>query len=220
VPAMKVNLSAAMRARDVSRPRPEQLAEAEAAEASIADSSGGPRGNSDVADAPEDSAREGSGALEGSGVRRGESAWDVTGSRVRHVASAKARDAAETRDGVKARDAAETRDGVKARDAAETRDGPGTRDGPETRDGAGTRDGAKARDAARVRDSAGAEDGGVGQGREGQETRAARGSSEGTRKRRMPRNSPRRGRRADLQTPKTAGDSGLMTTQQPVKYSA
>jgi hypothetical protein len=33
VPAMKVTLSAAMRARDVSRPRDEQLAEAEAAEA-------------------------------------------------------------------------------------------------------------------------------------------------------------------------------------------
>jgi hypothetical protein len=34
VPAMKVTVSAAMRARDVSRPRPEHLAEAEAAEAS------------------------------------------------------------------------------------------------------------------------------------------------------------------------------------------
>jgi len=35
VPAMKVNISAAMRARDVSRPREEQVAEAEAAEAKI-----------------------------------------------------------------------------------------------------------------------------------------------------------------------------------------
>jgi hypothetical protein len=33
VPAMKLTLSAAMRARDVSRPRPEHLAEAEAAAA-------------------------------------------------------------------------------------------------------------------------------------------------------------------------------------------
>ena len=36
VPAMKLTPNAAMRARDVSRPRPEHLAEAEAAEASIA----------------------------------------------------------------------------------------------------------------------------------------------------------------------------------------
>ena len=36
MPAMKVTLSAAMRARDVSRPRDEQLADAEAAEASLA----------------------------------------------------------------------------------------------------------------------------------------------------------------------------------------
>ncbi len=35
MPAMKVTVSAAMRARDVSRPRAEQLAEAEAAEASM-----------------------------------------------------------------------------------------------------------------------------------------------------------------------------------------
>ncbi len=35
MPAMKVTVSAAMRARDVSRPRAEQLDEAEAAEASI-----------------------------------------------------------------------------------------------------------------------------------------------------------------------------------------
>jgi hypothetical protein len=34
VPAMKLTPNAAMRARDVSRPRPEHLAEAEAAEAS------------------------------------------------------------------------------------------------------------------------------------------------------------------------------------------
>ncbi len=34
MPAMKVTISAAMRARDVSRPRPEQVAEAEASEAS------------------------------------------------------------------------------------------------------------------------------------------------------------------------------------------
>jgi hypothetical protein len=34
VPAMKVTISAAMRARDVSRPRPEHLDDAEAAEAS------------------------------------------------------------------------------------------------------------------------------------------------------------------------------------------
>jgi hypothetical protein len=33
MPAMKVTISAAMRARDVSRPRPEQVAEAEASEA-------------------------------------------------------------------------------------------------------------------------------------------------------------------------------------------
>src|ERR1700722_16723547 len=153
---MKVNLSAAMRARDVSRPRPDQLAEAEAAEASIADSSGGPRGNSAVADAPGGGAREASGAPEGNGARRGENAWDVTGSRVRHVASAKARD------------------------------------GAEARDSAGARDGAGARDAA------GAVDGGEEPGREGQERRAARVNPDGTRKRRMPRNSPRRGRRADL----------------------
>jgi hypothetical protein len=38
VPAMKVTLSAAMRARDVSRPRDEQLADAEAAEASLGSS--------------------------------------------------------------------------------------------------------------------------------------------------------------------------------------
>jgi len=36
VPAMKLTPNAAMRARDVSRPRPEHLAEAEEAEASIA----------------------------------------------------------------------------------------------------------------------------------------------------------------------------------------
>ncbi len=36
MPAMKLTPSAAMRARDVSRPRPEHLAEAEAAEAGIA----------------------------------------------------------------------------------------------------------------------------------------------------------------------------------------
>jgi hypothetical protein len=36
VPAMKLTPGAAMRARDVSRPRAEHLAEAEAAEASIA----------------------------------------------------------------------------------------------------------------------------------------------------------------------------------------
>jgi hypothetical protein len=36
MPAMKLTLSAAMRARDVSRPRAEHLAEAEAAEASSA----------------------------------------------------------------------------------------------------------------------------------------------------------------------------------------
>jgi hypothetical protein len=40
VPAMKLTPNAAMRARDVSRPRPEHLAEAEAAEASVA---AGPR---------------------------------------------------------------------------------------------------------------------------------------------------------------------------------
>jgi len=38
VPAMKLTPNAAMRARDVSRPRPEHLAEAEAAEASAAGS--------------------------------------------------------------------------------------------------------------------------------------------------------------------------------------
>jgi hypothetical protein len=42
VPAMKVTVSAAMRARDVSRPRADQLDEAEAAEASIPS---GPRAN-------------------------------------------------------------------------------------------------------------------------------------------------------------------------------
>jgi hypothetical protein len=36
VPVMKLTPNAAMRARDVSRPRPEHLAEAEAAEASVA----------------------------------------------------------------------------------------------------------------------------------------------------------------------------------------
>ena len=36
MPAMKLTPNAAMRARDVSRPRPEHLAEAEADEASIA----------------------------------------------------------------------------------------------------------------------------------------------------------------------------------------
>jgi hypothetical protein len=36
VPAMKLTPNAAMRARDVSRPRPEHLAEAEAAEVSVA----------------------------------------------------------------------------------------------------------------------------------------------------------------------------------------
>ena len=40
MPAMKLTPNAAMRARDVSRPRPEHLAEAEAAEASVA---AGPR---------------------------------------------------------------------------------------------------------------------------------------------------------------------------------
>ena len=39
MPAMKVTLSAAMRARDVSRPRDEQIAEAEAAEAEAAEAS-------------------------------------------------------------------------------------------------------------------------------------------------------------------------------------
>ncbi len=48
VPAMKVTVSAAMRARDVSRPRAEQLAEAEAAEASIPS---GSRGNGTAAGA-------------------------------------------------------------------------------------------------------------------------------------------------------------------------
>jgi hypothetical protein len=42
VPAMKVTVSAAMRARDVSRPRAEQVAEAEAAEAGPPS---GPRAN-------------------------------------------------------------------------------------------------------------------------------------------------------------------------------
>lgn len=42
MPAMKVTVSAAMRARDVSRPRADQLDEAEAAEASIPS---GPRAN-------------------------------------------------------------------------------------------------------------------------------------------------------------------------------
>jgi hypothetical protein len=41
VPGMKVTLSAAMRARDVSRPRDEQLAEAEAAEARLPSSAPG-----------------------------------------------------------------------------------------------------------------------------------------------------------------------------------
>ncbi len=35
MPAMKVTISAAMRARDVSRPRDEQVAQAEAAEAGV-----------------------------------------------------------------------------------------------------------------------------------------------------------------------------------------
>jgi len=39
VPAMKLTPNAAMRARDVSRPRPEHLADAEAAEARAAGSS-------------------------------------------------------------------------------------------------------------------------------------------------------------------------------------
>jgi len=48
---MKVTLSAAMRARDVSRPRDEQLAKAEAAEASLpssAPASVGPAGAAPV----------------------------------------------------------------------------------------------------------------------------------------------------------------------------
>ncbi len=48
VPAMKVTVSAAMRARDVSRPRAEQLAEAEAAEVSMPS---GPRANVSAAGA-------------------------------------------------------------------------------------------------------------------------------------------------------------------------
>ncbi len=48
VPAMKVTVSSAMRARDVSRPRAGQLAEAEAAEASIPS---GPRANGPAAGA-------------------------------------------------------------------------------------------------------------------------------------------------------------------------
>jgi len=177
VPAMKVNLSAAMRARDVSRPRPEQLAEAEAAEASIADSPGGPRGNAAVADPPEGGAREGTGARE------------VTGSRVRQVASAKTRDAAGAREAAGARGAA-------AEDAAGAREAAGE-DAAGAREAAGARD-AAAEDAAGARVAAGAEDGGDAKEREGDGRRAARAGSKGKRKRRVPRDLPRRGRRADL----------------------
>jgi hypothetical protein len=67
VTAMKVTPNAAMRARDVSRPRPEQLAEAEAAEAKY------PRGRAAPAEAgPQGGTR---GNRSGDGAR-GNGAWD------------------------------------------------------------------------------------------------------------------------------------------------
>ena len=68
VAAMKLTFNAAMRARDVSRPRPEHLAEAEAAEAGSpgsrragAASAGGPRSN-EATDAARGTAARGSAA--------------------------------------------------------------------------------------------------------------------------------------------------------------
>src|ERR1700677_3725496 len=54
MPAMKITISAAMRARDVSRPRPEQLAEAEAetGEAGWVGEAGGPGAGGVRASAP------------------------------------------------------------------------------------------------------------------------------------------------------------------------
>jgi hypothetical protein len=57
VPAMKLTPNAAMRARDVSRPRPEHLAEAEAAEASIAAGSRARTGEAANQDRREDRAK-------------------------------------------------------------------------------------------------------------------------------------------------------------------
>jgi len=51
VPAMKLTPNAAMRARDVSRPHPEHLAEAEAAEARRERQGPAPRGEADAAPA-------------------------------------------------------------------------------------------------------------------------------------------------------------------------
>ena len=73
MPAMKVNLSAAMRARDVSRPRPEQLADAEAFEVSISSSVSGPRRNVTAADKA-GSARDAAQVREAAQVRARESA--------------------------------------------------------------------------------------------------------------------------------------------------
>jgi hypothetical protein len=67
VPTMKVTVSAAMRARDVSRPRDEQVAEAEAAEASVPS---GPRANVTAAGAAR-------------GARDAELEWDGARAKVR-----------------------------------------------------------------------------------------------------------------------------------------
>ncbi len=68
---MKVTVSAAMRARDVSRPRDEQVAEAEAAEASVPS---GPRANVTAAGAARGDER---------GARDAELEWDGTRAKVR-----------------------------------------------------------------------------------------------------------------------------------------
>jgi hypothetical protein len=68
---MKVTVSAAMRARDVSRPRDEQVAEAEAAEAGVPS---GPRANVTAAGAARGDER---------GARDAELKWDGTRAMVR-----------------------------------------------------------------------------------------------------------------------------------------
>ena len=131
MPAMKVTVSSAMRARDVSRPRAGQLAEAEAAEASIPS---GPRANGPAAGA----ARANGPAA---GAARGDEAREAT------QVSAGRRNAARDDE----------------RDAWASEPGKGGR-------------------AAAQGD------------REARSAGQAKGRAEGTRKRRMPRDSPWRGR--------------------------
>jgi hypothetical protein len=77
VPAMKLTPNAAMRARDVSRPRPEHLAEAEGADASYPS---GPRGSAASAGGPR--SNEAADAARGNASREGE---ETDGTRSRAI---------------------------------------------------------------------------------------------------------------------------------------